>query len=254
VKAALRLDFCLLALAALAYGQKNPFDSPQDVDLGSRLFQTHCSYCHGSHGEGGRGADLTSGQYRYGASAAELFNTIRNGIPGSEMPPARATDDDVWRMLAFVSKIGSAGLEEIARGDAAAGKLLYESKGRCAVCHTIGAEGGSLGPELTDIGRRRGPRYLKESLVKPEADVPINYRAIRITTKSGRKFAGIRLNEDDLSIQLRDTDDNLRSFLKDDIKEIRRDQPSLMPAYGAILTGKELEDLVAYLSTLRGPL
>ena len=154
-------------------------------------------------------------------------------------------------MVAFVKRLGSAGLEERARGDSAAGKAVYERRG-CATCHAIGSQGGSLGPELTDVGRRRGPKYLQESILKPEADVPIRYRAIQVTTKSGRTFAGIRLNEDDLSIQLRDTDDNLRSFLKANIKEIRRDHPSLMPAYGPLLINKELEDLVAYLSSLRG--
>jgi putative heme-binding domain-containing protein len=247
----LRMSCCFLTLASLARAQ-NPFDTPQDVEQGSRLFQTHCSYCHGPRGEGGRGADLSSGQYRHGGSDADLFSSIRNGIRGSEMPAVRASDDDVWRMVAFVKKIGSAGLEDKARGDAAAGKAVYESKGKCAICHTIGREGGSLGPELTDIGRRRGVQYLEEALVKPEADVPISYRAIRVITKSGQTIVGIRLNEDDLSVQVRDTSDNLRSILKDNIKEIRRDQPSLMPAYGSVLSNKELADLVAYLSSLRG--
>src|SRR5262249_36782565 len=110
----------------VAAALKNPFASPEDVQQGGRLFQTHCSYCHGSNGEGGRGADLTSGQYRYGSSDGELFSTIREGIPGSEMPPVRATDDEIWRMVGFVSRIGSSGLEEKARGDVAAGKRIYE--------------------------------------------------------------------------------------------------------------------------------
>ncbi len=253
-----RIYCCFLALTSLvcaqdsAPSQRNPFDTSQDAEQGSRLFQIHCSYCHGARGEGGRGADLTNGQYRFGGSDAELFGTIRNGIRGSEMPAVRATDDEVWRMVAFVKRIGSAGLEERARGDVVAGKALYAGKGNCAVCHTIGKDGGSLGPDLTDIGRRRGAKFLEESLVKPEAEVPIAYRAVRVATKSGKTVVGIRLNEDDLSIQLRDTGDNLRSFLKGDIKEIRRDQPSLMPAYGPILSKKELVDLVAYLSSLRG--
>jgi putative heme-binding domain-containing protein len=239
-------------LAAAAPAQENPFSSPDDVEQGRRLFLTHCAYCHGSRGEGGRGADLTNGQYRLGGSPAQLFRTIRYGMPGSEMPAVRASDDDVWRMAAFVRKIGSAGLEERASGDAAAGKAVYGGKGGCAVCHSIGREGGALGPDLTDIGRRRGLAHLEESLVRPEADVPILFRAIRVATNSGQTVAGIRLNEDDLSIQLRDTADNLRSFLKANIKEIRRDQPSLMPAYGSTLSRKELTDLVAYLSSLRG--
>ncbi len=243
---------CLLLFTAAASAQENPFTTPQDVEQGRRLFQTHCSYCHGSRGEGGRGADLTNGQYRMGGSAAQLYRTIRYGMPGSEMPAVRASDDDVWRMVAFVQKIGSAGLEERATGDTAAGKAAYEKKGKCSTCHSIGKEGGTLGPELTDVGRRRGVNYLEESLVKPEAVVPINSRAIRVATNSGQTIIGIRLNEDDLSIQLRDTSDSLRSFLKANIKEIRRDQPSLMPAYGSIFSAKELSDLVAYLSSLRG--
>lgn len=260
--ASLRMSCCLLALFTLAYAQgrrgmsapaqKNPLDTPQDAEQGGRVFQTYCAYCHGSHGEGGRGADLTTGVYRNGGSDAELFLTIRNGIPGTEMPPVRASDDDIWRMVAFVKKLGSAGLEEKAAGDPAAGKIIYNTKGGCAACHTIGKEGGSLGPDLDDIGRRRGVKYLEESLVNPEADVPISYRAIRVATKDGKTVVGIRLNEDDLSIQLRDTSDNPRSFLKSNIKEIRRDQPSLMPAYGSILSKKELEDLIAFLSSLRG--
>ena len=86
----------------------------------------------------------------------------------------------------------------------------------------------------------------------PEADLPLNYRGVRITTSSGQTVTGIRLNEDDISIQLRDMNGNLRSFLKDNVKEIQRDKPSLMPAYGSVLSKKEIEDLVAYLSSLRG--
>jgi cytochrome c oxidase cbb3-type subunit 3 len=236
-----------------APAEKNPFEAPRDVELGNRLFQTHCSYCHGANGEGGRGSDLTSAQYRHGGSDGELFETIRNGIQGSEMGPVRATDDDVWRLVAFVRRLGKAGTQDKSSGDVAAGKVVYESKGRCAACHAIHDQGGSLGPELTDIGRRRGPESLEESLLKPEADLPANYRAIRVVTRPGETVVGIWLNEDDFSIQLRDTRGNLRSFLKDNLKVIRRDTPSLMPAYGSILTKKELEDLVAYLSSLRGP-
>lgn len=233
--------------------RKNPYDTQEDAERGARVFQTYCSYCHGTRGEGGRGADLTTGRYNNGGSDPELFNTIKNGIRGSEMPPVRASDEDVWRMVAFVKRIGSAGTDEKAPGDAQAGKSVYQAKG-CATCHAIGSTGGNLGPDLTDIGRVRGLKYLEESIVKPEADIPVPYRGLRIITKGGQSVTGIRLNEDDLSIQLRDTGDNLRSFLKKDINEIRSDRPSLMPSYASVLSRKELEDLVAYLNLLRGPM
>jgi putative heme-binding domain-containing protein len=242
----------LLAFVPPAWAQTNPFETPKDVELGNRLFQTHCSYCHGANGEGGRGADLTQGRYRHGGSDSELFRTIRNGIEGSEMGPVRATDDDVWRMVAFVKRIVASGDKESAAGDRAAGKAVYEGKGGCPACHLIDTRGSNLGPELTEIGRMRGIKSLEESLLKPEAELPVSYRAVRVVTKSGESVVGMRLNEDDISIQLRDTGDRLRSFLKDNVKEIRRDSPSLMPAYGSILAKKELADLIAYLSSLRG--
>ena len=250
---------CLAALAGFAVAQppgsaqpsRNPFDNAKGIEEGNALFQLHCAYCHGARGEGGRCADLTAGQYRRGGSDAELFATIRNGIPGSEMPTVRATDDEVWKMAAFVRKIGAAGLSEQAAGDAAAGKAIYERKG-CVTCHSIGLTGGTFGPDLAGVGRRRNLSYLDESLVKPEADVPLRYRAVQVVPKSGQSVTGIRLNEDDVSIQLRDTSDNLRSFLKQNLKEIRFDKPSAMPSYASALSKKEMEDLLAYLSSLRG--
>jgi quinoprotein glucose dehydrogenase len=168
------------------------------------------------------------------------------------MPAVRATDDEVWKMIAFVKRLGTAGLRETAAGDPVAGKAIFEGKGGCMACHSAGREGGSLGPDLSDVGRRRDLGYLEESLVRPEADVPVRYRAVRVVTKSGQTASGIRLNEDDLSIQLRDEKDNFRSFWKDNLKEIARDKPSLMPAFGSRLSKKEIADVVAYLSSLRG--
>jgi putative heme-binding domain-containing protein len=235
-----------------ARAQANGFDTPEGAQQGGVLFQNHCTYCHGARGQGGRGSDLTTGQYKHGGSDAELYATIRNGIRGTEMPAVRATDEEVWKMVAFVKRLGTLAPGEKGSGDPAAGKLVVESKGKCLTCHSIGRAGGSLGPELTDVGRRRDLAYLEESLLKPEADVPLRYRAIRAVTKSGQEIGGIRLNEDDISIQFRDEQDNLRSFLKSDLREIRLDKPSLMPAYGARLSKKEIDDVVSYLSSLRG--
>lgn len=228
----------------------NPFASEADIQQGSALFQTHCTYCHGTAGEGGRGADLTVGVYRHGSRDAELYASIRNGIPGTEMAPVRVTDDEVWRLVAFVRRLGSQGMLEKAAGDSAAGRVVYQKSG-CPSCHRIDNEGGNLGPELTDIGRRRGLKFLTESLVKPDAEIPINYRGIQVVLRNGQTVTGIRVNRDDLSIQLRDSRDNFRSFLMENVQEVRYDKPSLMPSY-ASMNPKDLDDVIAYLNSLKG--
>jgi putative heme-binding domain-containing protein len=207
---------------------------------GQALYQKYCSYCHGARGEGGRGPDLTLGRYRHGGSDAELFTTIRNGVRGTEMPAVRATDDEVRLLVAFVKTLAVADGSRTS-GNAAAGAVVFV---QCAGCHP------GVGPELSIAGRR-GAAYLRDSLLKPEAEIAIGYRAIGIRLRSGTLTAGVRLNEDDISVQIRDMQGNLRSFLKADVVEIVRDRPSLMPSFQGRLTEKQIEDVIAFVMGMR---
>jgi putative heme-binding domain-containing protein len=228
-----------LVLAAVA-----PFCFAQD-DLAARLFQANCTYCHGARGEGGRGPDLTLGRYKRGGSDAELFATIRNGVPGTEMPAVRATDDEVRRLVAYVRTLAQPRVAAQPIIDVGPGRAVFERSG-CARCHSTG-----VGPDLSAIGLRREPAHLRESILRPDAEVAIPFRPIAVVPKRGAPAKGMRLNEDDVSIQLRTFDGALRSFLKADLAEIRRAQPTPMPSFSTMLSAREIDDLVSYLSSLR---
>jgi putative heme-binding domain-containing protein len=231
--------------------EKNPLNSEADVVLGRQLFMGRCALCHGRDGEGGRGAALNTGQYRHGTSDREMFLTIRNGIANTEMPGTFLTDPEVWRLVTYVKRLGLIqATEEIAPGGAQAGRAIYMNRG-CPACHAIDGLGGDTGPDLSSAGARSSLSYLRESIVSPSTYVPLTYRAVTVTTLPGEKIRGIHLNEDDYSIQLRAMDGNPRSFLKSDLKEIQYEKESLMPSYAG-LPAAELDNLVAYLSSLRG--
>jgi putative heme-binding domain-containing protein len=232
--------------------EKNPYTTPGDVALGKQYFLGHCAFCHGPEGEGGRGVNLTTGQYRLGGSDRELFNTIRRGIPGSEMPGTGLSQAEIWKIVAFVRRLGAQGAEEKATGDRAAGRAVYEGKGACAQCHWIDGRGGVLGPDLSEIGMRRSLKFLGESLTDPDKQITEGYRTVSVLTRSGDRIRGIRLNEDEYTLQLRDMKETLRSFRKAELKEVKREPASVMPAYRTALTASEIENLVAYLSSLRG--
>ena len=70
-------------------------------------------------------------------------------------------------------------------------------------------------------------------------------------TREGKRLSGTRLNEDTYSLQLLDADENLVSMMKSDIAEYQLDGNSSMPSYKGIFSEKELEDLVAFLYSLR---
>jgi putative heme-binding domain-containing protein len=229
--------------------ERNPYNSAADLALGEKLFTLRCALCHGAHGEGGRGVNLTTGQYRRGGSDREIFRTIRNGVPNSEMPRSRSDTAEVWRLAAWVKKLGSAETVEETTGDVESGRAIY-SKNGCAECHIIAGQGGDMGPDLTGIGRRRSLQYLRDSILDPSADVPSQYRVDTVTTLQGRRMRGIHLNEDDYSIQLRDAAGNLHVFLKTELKSFAHEKDSMMPPYRS-LRSAELEDLVGYLKSLR---
>jgi quinoprotein glucose dehydrogenase len=155
-------------------------------------------------------------------------------------------------MVAFVKRLGSAGARETATGDPQAGRMVYEAKGGCAACHAVKEKGGRLGPDLTEIGLRRSLKFLRDSLTDPSSYIDRQYRSATAIEPNGTKTRGVVLNEDDYSIQMRDLNEELRSFLKSDLAEIRHERESLMPSYESALSEKEIDNLVAYLSSLRG--
>ena len=136
-------------------------------------------------------------------------------------------------------------------GDAAKGKELYASNG-CPTCHRIGQSGSRLGPDLSDIGDRRTPDRLKQSIIDPDAEVLPENRFVVVTLKDGTEVRGRILNHDAMSVQLIDEKENLRSFETSKIRGYKILTKGLMPSYDKKLTSDQVADIVAYLSSLKG--
>lgn len=232
--------------------KQNPQTSPADIERGRQLFQSHCAGCHGPNGEGGRGPMLARPRLRRAPDDPALFQLLRDGIAGTEMPAAWVmTSKEMWQTAAFVRTLGRLAEEKVP-GDPGRGEQLYRTKGGCAQCHVIHGRGGTFGPELTEIGGRRSAAYLREALVDPGKAVPEGFLQVRLVTRDGRRITGVRLGEDTFTIQVRDPE-GLHSFVKQDLKEYQKDPgKSPMPAYGNTFSASELDDVVAYLVSLRG--
>ena len=227
----------------------NPYTSEEDVAVGGELFASRCVTCHGADGRGDRGPDLTREVFRHGNSDRAIFMNILSGIPNTGMPSVRLSDKEMWQIVAFVRSL-RAPAEMAETGDPDAGRELY-ARHDCGRCHFVNGEGGRLGPELSTIGWSRPPVHLRASLVDPGGDIEDDYRQVRVAGAGGAPTVGVLLNEDAYSIQLLDIAGRLRSFMKSDVEELERPQVSLMPSFAGRLDDTELDDLVAYLSSLR---
>ena len=173
------------------------------------------------------------------------------GIPGTEMPRSRVMSDTELRKLGgYVRSLGRT--EPVAiPGDPNRGKALYQEKG-CNICHIVAGDGGALGPELTEVGARRSPSYLEQSLLTPGAAVSERYLVVELSLKDGSRLRGVRLNEDAFTIQLKDEGEQFHSFSKSQLEKLdKRFDESMMPSFEKELTASQLEDLVAFLASLR---
>jgi putative heme-binding domain-containing protein len=250
---------CLLGLKVFAQSadeipKENPYQSESDVDRGKRLFLGHCAPCHGPEGNGGKGANLARPALPRAADDPSLFKVIRNGIPGTEMPGAwEMNPHETWQVAAFVRTLGRAAVDEPVSGDRFRGEQLFRGKGNCMTCHTVGREGGRTGPVLSDVGYRRSAGYLRKTLLDPQSTLPEGFLYVELATKAGKRISGVRINEDTYSIQVRDLSDQMHSFWKTELAQLRKlPNRTPMPSYKDTLAGAELEDLIAYLTSLRG--
>lgn len=256
VFAAITFLLVLCASAARSAPQQSP-PAPStppaapDVAAGKLLFESHCSLCHGIDGGGGRGPSLRRAKLNRAADDEALKSLIENGI-APEMPPAwYLAPEEIANVAAYVRTLGNVPAE-VLPGDPARGKAIYARSG-CSACHILAGEGSGYGPELTDVGVRRGSSRLRETLQNPAKTIPEDFLFVEAVTNSGQAIRGIRLNEDSFSIQLKDQQGRFHSFRKGemrDLKKLRGETP--MPPYGSALSAAELDDLINFLASQKG--
>jgi cytochrome c oxidase cbb3-type subunit 3 len=257
-----RLSLCLILAVPTAILPAAATAADSD---GQHQYKVACAPCHGIQGEGGRGPALAIPKLPRAPDDAALSSIILTGIPGTQMPATRMTDSERQQLVQYVRALNKSTPAPV-EGNPTTGEQLFWGKASCGHCHTIGSRGGRTGPDLTEIALRRSPAHLRATLLDPAANIPDsftvyrrvvflpdNFLQVRVVTRAGKSITGLRIDEDAFTIQLRDYDDRLYSFRKNELRELVKDWGKTpMPEYRGILTETELRDLVAYLSSLRG--
>jgi putative heme-binding domain-containing protein len=230
----------------------NPLDgNAQAISNGKAMFRTRCAGCHGPDARGFLGPDLT-GYWAAGGTDDRMFEIVRRGVPGTEMPPSdplRVLDKDIWQTLAYVRTLSGIPAAA-ATGDAANGERIFRVN--CTSCHMVNGRGGQLGPDLSRIGSGRPRAGLAGKLRGTAGVMRPGYEPVTIVTRDGERIRGIKKNEDEFSLQIMDTRERLQGYLKANLAEVTIDKQSLMPVYGPErLNDRDLDDLLRYLTGLR---
>jgi len=223
---------------------------PAVVRTGAGLFRERCAECHGADAKGVVGHDLTQ-LWASGATDDRVLQTIRAGVPNTLMPSSTAPDDELRALVTYLRSLnGGAAAGEIAAGNAGNGEQIFWAS--CGTCHAVKGRGGVIGPDFSRIAQARDALAL--AIRNPNASTANGYQAVTLVTCDGQRVRGTRKSEDALSIQIMDTNERLRGFLKSSLREVIKEPVSLMPAFGADkLSDADLNDLLAFLNTLRPP-
>lgn len=245
-----------LALSALVAFGVSPtalaqHETAADLVDGERAYRNTCANCHGPDGDVITGIDLGRGQFRRPMTDDDLVRIIRTGIPNTPMPASTMSVEQATKIVGYLRSLAASKRAGAVTGDGARGKLVFDGKGGCAGCHRIGADGSRVGPDLTRIGAVRGALELERSVVDPAADIQPTSRFYRVVTRDGTAVVGRLLSHDTFTVQLLDTKEQLRSFVKSELRE-HGFAASPMPSFKGTLTTQDVADVVSYLVSLKG--
>jgi len=250
-----------------AADNRNPLaNDPKSAKAGEYEFRINCALCHGLGARGGgRGPDLTRAQKKHAHSDAEMFQVISNGIPGTAMPAngtngqgVGMTDDEIWQIITYIRS------QEVkapakAMGNANHGKELFYGDANCSLCHMVEGKGGRLGPELTGVGGSRTVAAIVDSVRNPSRrlawglteatkEFPQEYETVTVVTAEGKEIQGVALNEDNFSVQMMDSNEQIYLLEKDKLRSFKKSRESMMPVFNPdTLSDKDLDDIVAFL-------
>jgi len=183
-------------------------------------------------------------------SVEDIRNAIRNGFPSAGMPPFRLQPNQLEDLVAYVHALRSPAVDSPPPGDAAEGERFFFGKGDCATCHTVRGRGGWIGPDLSDLGRRRSLSEIESALKEPGKRVPPGFAVVTAHVRNGESIRGLLKNESTFDVQLIGLDGRVHLLARDEISAIDRSKESLMPAVAADVP--DYPNLLAYLSRLSG--
>ncbi|HKF66989.1 MAG TPA: c-type cytochrome, partial [Vicinamibacterales bacterium] len=239
----------LIALGVACGAAAQTPAAQSEAARGSALFQLRCSDCHGVDAKGVHGPDLTV-LFANGATEDRVFQAIRRGVPGTEMPSSNAPDDEIRAIVAYLRTFVTAPTG-VVRADTVHGERVFSAS--CSSCHRVNGRGGALGPDLSRIGASRSRELLAREVRDASAAITPGYQAVTLVLKDGQRIRGARKNEDAYSIQIMDMRQRLQGYVKADLREVIIEKGSLMPDFKADrLSDNDLNDVLGYLGTLRG--
>jgi cytochrome c oxidase cbb3-type subunit 3 len=250
--------------------QRPPAD-PAVVERGRGLYVGACGACHGVDARGGQlgGPNLLRSEVVLNDKDGELiFPVVKNGRPGTLMPPMAMPEADVKTIATYLHHLQAQGSNQggpppgeavplnILVGDPKAGAKYFAA--RCTACHSAEGDLKGLAARIAE------PVALQNAWVSGGRALGGRGRGFRppsersrvtatITWPSGEKAQGRLLRIDDFLVTIAQADGSPRTIRRvGDVPAVEINDPlqghrELL----GVLTDTNMHDVTAYLATLK---
>jgi putative heme-binding domain-containing protein len=224
----------------------------QPAEEGRLLYNKACTACHGLDGEAGDRAPALAGERRFRLVTDDaIMEAIRNGIPGTLMPPTSLKENEIRSVTAYIRGLRATALDNPVAGDVEAGRRIFFGKAECVRCHMLEGSGGLLAPDLSNVAGERKLSAIRDALTKTRPFPTRGFKPVRITTTRGQVARGVVKNENNFSVQLLDDSGRLRLFDLAEISSLEPEPALEMPRdYNKRLSASEFQNLLAFLTRL----
>lgn len=176
-------------------------------------------------------------------SGAELLSASGNDLVVTNYPKGPGKQWKVEEALAVLD-------EPLTGRNFENGKSMYNAI-TCGRCHTMGNDGGNVGPELTNLGTRFSKKDMLEAIILPSKSVSDQYAASQFLLKNGTSVVGRLTNQDAIAYYVSQNPydpDQVEKILKKNVRSVKYSAISMMlPGLINSLNAEELKDLMAYL-------
>jgi len=245
----LRVIFFFCAPVVVVAQNANPYIGDAGaIRVGGALYGARCATCHGADAKGIVAPDLTL-LWATDVEDQRVFQTVREGVPGSIMPSSEAPDNELWSIVSYLRSISTVALEIDPNADIQRGEALFNST--CSTCHRVNGQGESMGPDLSRVARIRSKDLLASAIRDPSALISSRYKPITLVLNDGSRVRGTLKSEDAFSIQIMNSEQQLRGYRISQLQEIIRETDSLMPVFAIKdLSEDDLNNILGYLANI----
>jgi mono/diheme cytochrome c family protein len=239
---------------------------PAEVDKARAIWSAECVTCHGANARGGDGGpNLVRSPLvlhdRYGSGLGPFLkegHPMQSGKPSSSLTDAQVVQLSHFLRQRLLDTLRGSPLfdvKNVLTGDAKAGAVYFSGEGKCATCHSATGDLAAIGTRLTPVNIQQrfifpfgGGRGRGAAAAPPSRTAT----TITVTPPGGPAVTGVRLEEDDFYVTLRESSGAVQTLKRTPGTTVTTTNPlqfhiDLLER----ITDKQMHDVVAYLETLK---